>query len=98
MLWMILCTDNPANAHKRADTLAEHRKYLDDHGDVIFFSGPQESDDGDKVIGSMFIVNVADKKAAEDFIYNESFYKAGVFGDVVIRRMRKGRFHPERAG
>ncbi|OWT60284.1 hypothetical protein CEY11_11575 [Candidimonas nitroreducens] len=96
MLWMIMCTDKPNQAEKRAELLAAHRKYLDGKNDMIFFSGPQESDDGSRMIGSLFIVSAPAKKGAEDFIYNETFYQAGVFADVAIRRVRKGRFFPER--
>lgn len=98
MLWMIMCTDKPNQAEKRAEFLAAHRKYLDAKNDMIFFSGPQEKDDGSGMVGSLFIVNAPARKDAEDFIHNETFYQAGVFADVVIRRIRKGRFFPERVG
>ncbi len=44
--------------------------------------------------GSLFILNVEDRAEAEAYIYNEVFYKAGIFASVTIRRMRKGRYNP----
>lgn len=97
MLWMIMCTDKPSQLETRNRLLAEHRQYLDDNDQHIFFTGPQEEDDGSANIGSLFIVNAPTRKDAEAFVHNETFYRAGVFETVVIRRIRKGRFFPERA-
>ena len=97
MLWFIMCVDKPNSAELRAERLAEHRKYLDGVNHLIFFSGPQESDDGSKLIGSFFIVNVPSRAAAEAFVADETFNRAGLFESVMIRRLRKGRFHPELA-
>ena len=97
MLWLIMCTDKPNQAQTREKLLAEHRNYLDTNADLIFFSGPQQTDDGAASLGSLFILNTETRKEAEDFINNETFCRAGVFEAVVVRRMRKGRFNPQRA-
>jgi uncharacterized protein len=45
MLWSINCVDKPNTAAKRAELLSVHRVYLNKWDAVIFFSGPQQSDD-----------------------------------------------------
>jgi uncharacterized protein YciI len=97
VLWIVICTDKPESAAKRAELLLEHRQYLDGKKDMIFFSGPQESDDGSEMIGSVFIVNAPTRADAQGFIDGETFHRAGIFESVVIRRLRKGRLNPELA-
>ncbi|MCC7080825.1 MAG: YciI family protein [Burkholderiales bacterium] len=97
MLWSISCIDTPNTAAKRAELLASHREYLNRWDPVIFFSGPQQTDDGSQAVGSLFILNVPSRARAQEFIDGETFYRAGVFETVTIRRLRKGHFHPELA-
>jgi uncharacterized protein len=97
MLWMIVCTDHAGQNEKRSTFLQEHKRYLETNMSRIFFSGRQESDDGLGVIGSVFILNTPTKQEAEDFIYNEPFYRAGIFNYVLIRRLTKRNLYPERA-
>ncbi|MCY0853478.1 YciI family protein [Cupriavidus sp. D39] len=95
MLWMINCTDKPNSAALREQYLATHRAYLDGWNDKIFFSGPQQSDDGSVFVGSFFIIDVPSRTEAQRFIEGETFHAAGVFESVNIRRLKKGRFHPQ---
>ena len=46
MLWIINCLDKPGSAPLRERHLAAHRRYLDGWNDRLFFSGPQQTDDG----------------------------------------------------
>jgi uncharacterized protein YciI len=95
MLWIISCIDKPNSLATRLELLPAHRKYLDTVNHQIFFSGPQEKNDGSEMVGSFFIVNAPDRAGAEAFIHGETLYQAGVFESVYIRRIRKGRFHPD---
>lgn len=94
MLYSVYCEDADNTHELRATHLAEHRAYLESWGDKIFFSGPLQSDDAAIAHGSLFVMNVADRAEAERYIYNETFYKAGIFKRVTIYRMRKGRYNP----
>ena len=97
MLWRIYCVDKADTTEKRAELLPAHREYLNKWDAIIFFSGPQQTDDAAQNIGSLFILNVPDRAKAQAFIENETFYRAGVFANVTITRLRKGHFHPELA-
>lgn len=97
MLWAVIATDKPNSAALRAQHIEGHRQYLAKHTQKIFFSGPLQTDDAGAALGSLWILQVADKAAAEDFVKNEVFYQAGVFESVIYRRMRQGHFHPENA-
>lgn len=94
MLYSVYCQDNANTAEARAKDLVIHRAYLDVWMDKIFFSGPLQSDDAQIALGSLFILNVENRDEAAKFIDNEPFNKAGIFGSITIRRMRKGRYNP----
>jgi hypothetical protein len=48
-------------------------------------------------LGSVFLVNLPNRAAAEDLMHDEPFRKAGLFKRVSITRMRKGQFNPSAA-
>lgn len=97
MLWMINCRDKPGTTELREKNLPEHRKYLEGRAEQIFFSGPHLDDVGQTMIGSVFIISAASRSEAEQFIQNETLYRTGLFSDVSITRIRKGRLLPELA-
>jgi uncharacterized protein len=94
MLWAVICMDNEDTTAKREELLVVHRAYLDTQDSKIFFSGPLQSDDVRKSLGSLFVLRVNSRSEAQAYIDNEPFNKAGIFTSVRIFRMRKGRYHP----
>jgi len=96
MLWAIYAVDKPNSGPLRAKVIDAHIQYFTDNQNVIFVSGPQQSDDASENIGSLFIINVKDRAAAEEFLHNEPLYLGGVFETTRITRFRRGRFfNPE---
>jgi uncharacterized protein len=96
MIYSVHCLDVENSAALRDQHRAKHREYLDQWNGKLFFSGPLLDDsDETKQLGSLFILSVKDRAEAESFIYNELFYKSGVFSKVTIMRMRKGRYNAE---
>ena len=95
MLWAVYCVDRADTTEERAKHLTVHREYLDKFKPNIFFSGPLQNDDASVALGSLFILNVPDRGDAENFISNEPFYKAGIFENIIIYRIRKGRYNPD---
>ncbi|MCC7045945.1 MAG: YciI family protein [Alphaproteobacteria bacterium] len=97
MYFVIHCTDRSDTAATRERLMAEHRAYLDSQLDIIVWAGAQ-MDDSDRVMrGSLFIVNVPDRTAAEAFSAGDPFTAAGVFARIEISRVRRGIFRPELA-
>jgi uncharacterized protein YciI len=95
VLWAILCIDKPGTAATRDRLRAIHREHLDKQGTGLFFSGPLLADeDENEQIGSLFVLKAGSREEARAFIDPEPFNQAGVFADIRIFRMRKGRFNP----
>lgn len=88
MYFAILCFDRPGVGELREKTRAVHHEYLKQHNTAMHLGGPLENDEGG-IVGTIFIVNVADRAAAMDFTENEPFHKAGVFESVIVRRWRQ---------
>ena len=97
MLWIIYCEDREDGAAIRAATRDEHLAYLDTHENVLVLGGALLADDGVARLGSVFIVNLPNRAAAEKLSLEEPFRKAGLFKRVTIARMRKGQFNPSAA-
>lgn len=99
MLWSVYCVDKPDTEETRNRLRTIHRQYLDKYMPHLFFSGPLLDDTDPEIqLGSLFILDLDSKEAAEAYIANEPFNIEGVFESVTIRRMRAGRFNPHLSG
>jgi len=85
------CIDGPDAPALRKQSAAAHHTYQGSIIDKYVAHGPLRSDDGQTLIGSLFIIEVEDRAAAEDLIDNEPMTQAGVFGEINIYRWRYGK-------
>jgi uncharacterized protein YciI len=97
MLWAISCVDHPDSAALRETHMRPHRAYLDTQSAVLVLAGATLSDDGSAATGSLFIVNVPSRAAAQAFSDRDPFTHAGMFARVSITRMRKSQWNPAAA-
>ena len=95
MLWILFCVDKPDSGALRQQHLDTHRAYLGDNAHRLFFTGPQMTDDGDRQVGSVFILKADSRALAQVFLEGEALYRAGVFESVTISRIRRGRLNVE---
>ena len=97
MLYIIYQKDSPGSAALRAAHRQAHFDYLDANAECLVLGGALLADDGETRTGSVLIINVGDRDAAERFSENEPLRKAGVFEQVKITRMRRGQWNPDAA-
>lgn len=97
MLFAIHCVDKPDSAALRAELRPPHQAYLKTQGNIIVIAGATQTDDGETATGSIFIVNVEGRAAAETFASGDPFNSGGLFESVFISRMRKGQWNPQNA-
>ena len=81
----------------RDATREAHLAYLERHKNIVVLAGGTLAEDGKTRTGSVFIVNVTSREAAEKFSAEEPFRKAGLFQTVKITRMRRGQWNPQNA-
>ena len=95
-LFAIQTADKPGMAEARAAIRQTHLDYLAAHADVVVLGGVTYGADGEKD-GSVWVVNLPDLAAAEAFVADEPFVRAGLFQWVRVRRMNKGQWNPAAA-
>ncbi len=97
MLYIIYQLDAPNVKELRDRVRAEHLAYLDRHKDILVLGGALLEDDTPTRVGSVLIINVPNRAAAEAFSADEPLRKSGVFKSVTITRMRRGQWNPAAA-
>jgi len=71
------------------EALAEaHWSFMDRYAEAMLARGPTLTPDRATWTGSMHIVDLPDAQAARMFAFQEPFYRAGVYGQVLVRRWR----------
>ena len=89
MLFMFFCNDKPGHEQLRLNTRQAHLDYLGGFKDGAVAVGPTLTDDGQHMNGSLLILDLPDRQAAEDFAANDPYAKAGLFESVTIRAWKK---------
>jgi uncharacterized protein YciI len=90
MHFAIHCLDQRNALATRLAHYDRHKAYLASVSDVaIVVSGPLLADDGETMIGSLFIVDADDRSSVERFHCNDPFFLAGVWGHVEIHPFLK---------
>ena len=87
MLFAIICTDRPGSLDLRLATRPAHIAYLTTYADRLVHGGPTLDHDG-RPCGSLLIIDVEDRAAAEGFAVSDPYAKAGLFETTMIRGYR----------
>ena len=87
MLFAIICTDRPASLDLRLATRPAHLAYLTTYASHVVQGGPLLDTDG-RPCGSLLLVDVEDRAAAEGFAMSDPYAKSGLFESTVIRPFR----------
>jgi uncharacterized protein YciI len=95
MPFHIDASDKPGVRDLRASVRPDHLAFLAENTSRLLAAGAKLDDDGN-AFGSVYIVDVEDRAAAEAFIHSDPYSKAGVFGEIVVTRWRKAIFNFER--
>ena len=97
MLYMLYGVDGPDGAARRATAREEHFKYLKDNEDILVLGGATLADEDDTRTGSLLVINVQNRAAADAFADGEPLRNAGVFESYTVSRMRRGQWNPAAA-
>ena len=84
----IHCIDKPDSADLRAATRPEHLAYISKIVDSVLVAGPLLGLDG-APIGSLLIIDFADRKAAIQFAADDPYALAGLFASVAVTAWKK---------
>jgi hypothetical protein len=88
VLFVLHCLDR-ADAHAiRANTREAHLAYAREHAGMIRLAGPLLDDDGETMVGSVFVVEADDAAAVQRFHRDDPYTRAGLFERVDIHPFR----------
>ncbi len=94
MLYALICTDKPNSTELRTKVRPDHLAHLDALGDKLKFAGPFVNDDGVS-IGTLAMIEAADRAAAEAIAGTDPYSKAGLFASVEVRAWKWVLKNPE---
>jgi uncharacterized protein YciI len=88
MEFFIYCRDNPGTGRLRDELAEAHQSFMDGYAEAMIARGPTLTPDRETATGSMHMVDLPDAEAARVFAFEEPNYRAGVYGEVLVRRWR----------
>jgi uncharacterized protein YciI len=89
MLFVMFCIDRPGVEEKRRQVIPAHIEYLATNPIKIVMSGPLVSDDGGKTIGSLYMLEAANRAEVEKFQRADPLYNADIWQMVEVRAFNK---------
>ncbi|HVO00922.1 MAG TPA: YciI family protein [Candidatus Cybelea sp.] len=88
MQFMAYCLDKPGALEIRMANRPKHVEYLTAHNDKLLFAGPL-LDAKDAMIGSLLVLEVADRAEMDRFLSGDPYAKAGLFQSVTVHGTRR---------
>lgn len=87
MLYVMYCRDREGAGEVRRENRPAHLEYARGT-DLIRMAGPMLADDGETMIGSLFVVEADDLETVRRFAAADPYAKAGLFESVQIHPFR----------
>lgn len=88
MEFFVYHRDRAGSGAMREQMVETHWSYMDRFASEMIARGPVLDADKDAALGSVHILDLPDSAAARAFAFDEPYYQAGVFRDVMLRRWR----------
>ena len=89
MLFVMFCIDRPGVEEIRKQVMPAHIEYLATNPIKIVMSGPLVSDDGGKIIGSLYMLDAANRAEIDKFQRADPLYNADIWETVEVRAFNK---------
>jgi uncharacterized protein len=96
MIYTFILIDKPGAAELRQRVRPEHKAYLALVAGRMAFAGPLTSDDGQTMIGSLLAIDFASREAAQAWLSNEPFTRAGLYASSALHAFVN--LWPQKAG
>lgn len=88
MEFFVYHRDRAESGAMRDRLLETHWSYMDGFASEMIARGPVFDPDADACLGSVHILDLPDPAAARAFAFDEPYYQAGVYREVMLRRWR----------
>jgi uncharacterized protein len=97
MLFVVHALDKKDILPTRAKHYRAHRIHLDraeDHAVDVVTAGTLVADDGETPVGSIFVIDAADRALVDAFTHSDPYHVNGVWERISIHRYNKKRGTP----
>lgn len=84
MIFVFHLLDKPGTGELRQRVRPEHKAYLARVAERIAFAGPLLHEDGQTMLGSLLAIDFDSRAAAEAWLADEPFTRAGLYGETRI--------------
>jgi uncharacterized protein YciI len=88
MLYAFHLIDRADAGELRVRVRPEHKDYLAQVAGRIAFAGPLLAGDAQTMVGSLLVIDFADRAAALAWLANEPFTRAGLYADSQVHAFR----------
>jgi uncharacterized protein YciI len=85
----IICQDKADSLDVRLANRPTHVEYLKALGPKLLMAGPFLAEDGQTMIGSLVVVDMADRAEVDAWLADEPYAKAGLFECVTVRPYKR---------
>ena len=89
MLFVIFCIDKPGMAETRAAAMPAHVEYLNGAPFKNVMSGPLTSDDGETIVGSLYVVDAEHRGVIDKMFEEDPLCQADIWQSVEVRAFNK---------
>jgi len=88
-MFVVHCQDKPGAAQVRLDNRAAHLEYLKANLARVAMAGPVQTDDRQGMVGSVLVLDFADRAELDAFLAGDPYAKAGLFASVTVLPYKK---------
>lgn len=88
-MFVVHCTDKPDSQHIRLDNRPRHLEYIKTNLDKVVMAGPVLSDDRQAMVGSILVLDFAERAQLDAFLAGDPYAQAGLFAGVTVLPFRK---------
>ena len=90
MLFAVHCLDKPGHGQTRLANRPAHVAYMMGFKDRLTLLGPLlGGEDGTAMVGSLIVIDLADRAAVTEFLAGDPYGQAGLFESVIVRAFKQ---------
>ncbi len=89
MKYVLICEDKNDSLDIRLGNREKHLAYIGELADRVSLAGPMLSDDGERMVGSVLIIEADSAAEIQAVADNDPYALAGLFEKVTIRPFRQ---------
>lgn len=88
-MFVVHLKDKPGAIQVRLDNRAAHLDFLKAHLAKIVMAGPVQTDDRTGMVGSVLVLDFAERAELDAFLAEDPYAKAGLFESVTVLPYKK---------